>query len=107
MFVKRRKIVNFNNNDLLENKNYPFNKNVLTKFCLQHKFDCDGNSEEVIFTDTDLHLAKSSIAKTFNVFNSTSLLNGLEISMCNKVPFQSSSMNPNSDTISFSSSKTQ
>lgn len=47
MFVKRRKVVNFNNNDLLENNNHPFNKNVLTKFCLQHKFDCDGNSQEV------------------------------------------------------------
>lgn len=49
MFVKRRKVVNFNNNDVLENKNYPMiNKNnILTRFCLQHKFDCNGNSEEV------------------------------------------------------------
>lgn len=47
MFVKRRRIVNFNNNEVLENKNYPFNNNVLTKFCLKHKFECDGNSEEV------------------------------------------------------------
>lgn len=47
MFVKKRRVVNFNNNEELENKNYPFNKNVLTKFCLQHKFDCEGNSDEV------------------------------------------------------------
>lgn len=48
MFVKRRKLSNFNNNNVdLENKNYPFNHNVLTKFCLQHKLGCEGNSPEV------------------------------------------------------------
>lgn len=67
MFVKRRKIVNFNNNDILENKNYPFNRNVLTKFCLQHKFDCDGNSEEVNCSDTDSHLAISSYENAFAI----------------------------------------
>lgn len=46
MFTKRRKVANFNNNSFLDNENYPFNKNV-QKFCLQHKFDCDGNSKEV------------------------------------------------------------
>lgn len=47
MFVKRRKIANFNNNDEMENQNYPFNKNVLTKFCLQHQFDCKLETEQV------------------------------------------------------------
>lgn len=47
MFVKRRKLCFNNNNDTEQNKNYPFNVNVLTKFCLQHKFDCDGKSDEV------------------------------------------------------------
>lgn len=75
MFVKRRKIANFNNNDLLENQNYSFNKNVLTKFCLQHKFDCDGNSEEVNCIDTDLHLEllNPQSQNGFNALNGTSL----------------------------------
>lgn len=52
MFMKRRKIANFNNNDMLENQNYPMpfgpnhNNKILTKFCLQH-INCSGNSEEV------------------------------------------------------------
>lgn len=53
MFVKRRKVANFNNNDMLENQNYPmplsnnFNNNKkLTKFCLQH-INCAGNTDEV------------------------------------------------------------
>lgn len=58
MFVKRRKVANFNNNDMLENKNYPMplsinqnnnnsNNKKLTKFCLQHFNNCTGNTEEV------------------------------------------------------------
>lgn len=52
--MKRRKIANFNNNDMLENQNYPMplgvnhNNKILTKFCLQH-INCSGNSEEVNF----------------------------------------------------------
>lgn len=45
MFVKRRKFANLNNNELLENKNHPYSK--ITKICLQHRFNCDGNSKEV------------------------------------------------------------
>lgn len=45
MFMKRRKVANFNNNVELENHNHPYS--VLTKFCLQHKSNCDGNSPQV------------------------------------------------------------
>lgn len=49
MFVKRRKVANFNNNDMLDNNNFPmFNHKILTKFCLKHKSNCDGCSEQVI-----------------------------------------------------------
>jgi hypothetical protein len=51
MFVKRRKFANLNNNELLENKNHPYSK--ITKICLQHKFNCDGNSKEVNGTQDD------------------------------------------------------
>lgn len=48
MFVKRRKVANFNNNDMLDNNNFPvFNHKILTKFCLEHKNNCDGCSEQV------------------------------------------------------------
>lgn len=38
---KRRRNVNYNNNDLLSNNNY-----TIQKFCLQHK-NCSGTSEQV------------------------------------------------------------
>lgn len=52
MFVKKRKVINFNNNELLENLNHPMfnNSEVLKNFCLQHKFNCNGSSPEVIPT---------------------------------------------------------
>ncbi|CAO1395007.1 unnamed protein product [Diamesa hyperborea] len=65
MFVKRRKVVNFNNNDVLENKNYPMiNKNnILTRFCLQHKFDCNGNSEECLQVATNVTEQKHHVTR--------------------------------------------
>lgn len=53
MFVKRRKTVNVNNNDLFDNNNYKnlnnFNENFLKSYCFRHK-DCDGHrSPEVCF----------------------------------------------------------
>lgn len=45
--TKRRKLANFNNNDLLNNNNYR-NENGIKRFCLQHK-NCNGFlSEQVI-----------------------------------------------------------
>lgn len=77
MFVKRRRIVNFNNNEVLENKNYPFNKNVLTKFCLKHKFECDGNSEEVnLVQKSNWH--SFSIQLKSSIANLTITLNGTD-----------------------------
>lgn len=40
MFVKRRKLANFNNNDTLTNPNYE-NENGFKRFCLKHK-NCNG-----------------------------------------------------------------
>lgn len=52
MFVKRRKLANFNNNDTLANHNYE-NENGIKRFCLQHK-NCNGLISDQVQNICDL-----------------------------------------------------
>ncbi|GAB0088003.1 bifunctional 3'-phosphoadenosine 5'-phosphosulfate synthase [Sergentomyia squamirostris] len=57
MMNKRRRNVNYNNNDLLSNNNY-----TIQKFCLQHK-NCSGTSEQCLQVATNVTEQKHHVTR--------------------------------------------